>query len=69
HDVALDLVQDRRVGWGPRPAPAQEMVMEYKKTKAIGYDELTKNIQLLYLKDKTQTIQNEFIAILKKIMN
>ncbi|MDQ3021483.1 MAG: thioredoxin family protein [Bacteroidota bacterium] len=53
--------------WGPRPAPAQEMTMEYKKTKAISHDELTKNIQLWYLKDKTQTIQNEFLIILKNI--
>ncbi len=53
--------------WGPRPAPVQLMVKEYKKTKAITYDELTKNIQLWYAKDKTRSIQKEFQQLLENV--
>lgn len=66
--LIIDEVNYDVIGkWGPRPAPAQEMVREYKRTKLISHDELTKNIQLWYAKDKTQTIQNEFLNLLKII--
>lgn len=62
-EVNLDVIAK----WGPRPAPAQEIVKENKKSKLISHDELTKNIQLWYAKDKTQSIQNELLNLLKII--
>ena len=50
--------------WGPRPKPAQAMVIENKETQTLSYDELKKNVQLWYADDKTNTTQNE---LLKKI--
>ncbi len=49
--------------WGPRPGPAQAMMLEYKKTKSITYDDVAKNIQLWYANDKTKTIQKEFLEL------
>lgn len=53
--------------WGPRPAPAQAMMVEYKKVKLIPYEEISKNIQLWYALDKTQTLQNEFLHLLSRL--
>ena len=53
--------------WGPRPKPAQKMVEENKVTKEYSPDELKKNLQLWYAKDKSSTIQNELVDVIKKI--
>ena len=50
--------------WGPRPRPAQAMVIENKETQALSFDEIKKQVQLWYAEDKTNTTQLE---ILKKI--
>lgn len=50
--------------WGPRPRPAQAMVIENKETQALSSDEMKKQVQLWYAEDKTNTTQLE---ILKKI--
>jgi hypothetical protein len=50
-------------------APAQDMMMEYKKSKSIPYDEVNKNIQLWYAQDKTKTLQMEFIKILRQALD
>ena len=49
--------------WGPRPAPVQEMVEEYKKTGG-PYSEFSEKVQKWYNGDKTQTLQNEFEALI-----
>lgn len=53
--------------WGPRPAPAQQMTMDYKHAPEPKepYMEFVKKVQLWYAKDKSQTIQLEFIELLK----
>ncbi|CAF3954212.1 unnamed protein product [Rotaria sp. Silwood1] len=50
--------------WGPRPKPAQAMVIENKETKAVSHEELKKQIQLWYTEHKTNTTQLE---LMKKI--
>ncbi|MBS1493063.1 MAG: thioredoxin family protein [Bacteroidetes bacterium] len=50
--------------WGPRPRPAQAMVIENKETQALSFDEMKKQVQLWYAEDKTNTTQLE---IMKKI--
>jgi len=53
--------------WGPRPAPVQEMMMEYKHDTSPDkppYSELTKQVQLWYARDKTKTTQSELVGVL-----
>lgn len=50
--------------WGPRPAPAQAMVMEHKKNPQEPYLEFVKKVQLWYAHDKNQTIQEEFVKLI-----
>lgn len=57
--------------WGPRPTEVQKMVMNAKadaqsnpeESKEI-WEEVKKNSQLWYAKDKTKTIQDEIVGIL-----
>lgn len=50
--------------WGPRPAYAQQMMMEYKNDpKELPYTEFVKTLQLWYAKDKGQSLQGEWKAI------
>ena len=61
--VALDSETLEEIGtWGPRPTPAHDMVMEYKKTKETtgeSYLDFSIRLQKWYAKDKTQTTQQE----------
>jgi thiol-disulfide isomerase/thioredoxin len=52
--------------WGPRPKPAQDMVMEYKKNPMDQtYDEFSIELQKWYTRDKSETIQREMLEFLK----
>lgn len=52
--------------WGPRPAPVQDMVVEYKhqdpETKP-PYSEFVKVVQVWYNKDKNRTLQQELLDV------
>jgi len=51
--------------WGPRPAPAQDMVMAYKAdTQDVPYSTFVQQVQLWYAKDRGKTLQDEFTALL-----
>lgn len=50
--------------WGPRPAPAQQMVMDYKANPVISYEQLGEDLQRWYTKDKSLTFQEEFSYLL-----
>lgn len=51
--------------WGPRPAPAQQLMTDFKEQHPDqGYEELAKEIQLWYARDRTQAIQQEFTELL-----
>jgi hypothetical protein len=50
--------------WGPRPAPLQEKVMELVKAK-VSKDEKGLFTQQWYNADKTITLQNELIALIR----
>ncbi len=52
--------------WGPRPGAAQQMVNAYKANPTSSYSDFVKEIQLWYAKDKTQTIQQEFLSLVKQ---
>ena len=49
--------------WGPRPEPAQNMVMEHKTNPKLSYEEFSVELQKWYVKDKTQTLQKELIEL------
>ena len=56
--------------WGPRPAPAQQMVMDYKKdNKGIEYMDFVSSIHAWYTEDRGETLQAEWIDILKKFIS
>ena len=61
--------------WGPRPAAVQEMVMSAKadldvltdkEDKKNRYHELITAAQKWYAKDKTKSIQQEFLSVLDR---
>jgi hypothetical protein len=54
--------------WGPRPRPAQSMVIENKETKAFSSDEIKKQVQLWYTEDKTNTTQLEVMKSVNRVM-
>lgn len=67
--IALDSDTLEVLGqWGPRPAPVQQMVMEHKAAPEPKepYSEFVKKVQLWYAKDKTLTLQNEILGLLKE---
>jgi len=50
--------------WGPRPANAQELLTAWKKkSEGKTWDEFEKELHSWYAKDKTTSIQEEFIPI------
>jgi hypothetical protein len=54
--------------WGPRPEPAQVISNDWKAKQDKTWDEYETELHTWYAKDKTQTIQNEFVEILKKMI-
>ena len=61
------LSEDLRVigTWGPRPAPAQQLMSDFKRQHPDeSYQALAKEMQLWYARDRTQAIQQEFAELL-----
>ncbi len=50
--------------WGPRPAPAQQLVTELKQ-KETPFKEAAEELHKWYAKDKTMTTQDELLTRLK----
>lgn len=57
--VAMTSSMEYKSHWGPRPEPAQNIVMEHKKNPKGTYDEFQIGLQKWYLKDKGATIDQE----------
>jgi hypothetical protein len=55
--------------WGPRPAPIQKIMMAHKHAPEpkISHEEIAKEIQLWYKKDKQQHMINEWSLLFKGI--
>ncbi len=63
--ICLQKDNGKEMGtWGPRPEPVQEMVIEFKEAGEGDYRKFIKKAQLWYEKDKTATIQSEFLKLL-----
>ena len=53
--------------WGPRPEKIKEMVKEYKQNNpGVSHDEFVKNLHLWYAKDRGNSLQEDFLPLLKK---
>ncbi|MCW2119173.1 thioredoxin family protein [Flavobacterium sp. 7A] len=49
------------VHWGPRPEGASELITRYKKEHGVLDETAKTNLQLWYLNDKGQSVQNELV--------
>ncbi len=61
--ASLEVVAD----WGPRPAPAQELAMDYKALPAEekDYDAYNVALHTWYARDKMATTQREVVEVLR----
>ena len=56
--------------WGPRPKPAHDLVLDWKENPAgRDFEALEKELHTWYAKDKTQTLQKEFLHLLSGLKN
>jgi len=63
--IVLDAetMQELQV-WGPRPDPAQRLMMEHKANPVEGRD-VYRDLQQWYNEDKTHTMQHEWLGFLR----
>lgn len=65
--ICLETETHTNMGkWGPRPKPAQDMVMEYKQHPAIPYEDFKTQLHTWYARDKTVAQQLEMVALIEK---
>ncbi|MFK8161890.1 MAG: thioredoxin family protein [Lewinella sp.] len=68
--IFLDPATKKVLGdWGPRPAVAQQMTMDYKHLPEPkpSYDTYQKELHTWYARDKTASTQLELVAAIKDI--
>lgn len=67
--IAFDDTLGKEVfTWGSRPAPAQQMLNDWKRNpQKKTWAEFEKDLHTWYAKDKTKAIQSEFLAILSQL--
>lgn len=52
--------------WGPRPEPAQQMVLDWKEQPEGDYHELAKQLQRWYNANSNETMEREFISLINE---
>lgn len=63
--IALDAETLEELGtWGPRPEPAQQLVLDAKEQK-MDFKEMAEKLHGWYGKDRSRTLQQEFIPLIK----
>ena len=55
------------VVWGPRPSPAQEILIDYKNSGSDPDIYIYQQIHLWYAKDKGKALQTEFLSLLNNL--
>ena len=53
--------------WGPRPKPAFDLIVNYKKEHGIIDETIKTELQLWYLHDKGMTTQNEIMTMMLEV--
>lgn len=68
--ICFDALNGNVLGtWGPRPAQIQEMMARYKKDHPEAEKkEILYQVQLMYSRDKGQSLQEEISALLDKCL-
>lgn len=66
--IACDSVSGQVLGrWGPRPAPAQALLIDFKTNPdGRSKEDFHKELHLWYARDRNQTIQTEFVDLLEQ---
>ena len=63
--ASVDVQGNKLFRWGPRPSPAQKIMMDWKANAAgRSYDDIEKILHTWYAQDKNETLQQEFLALL-----
>lgn len=52
--------------WGPRPKAAQELMLDLK-TREVSHEKMVEEIQLWYIKDKTNSFQADFAEFIEQL--
>lgn len=67
--ICLDAETGEELGtWGPRPAPLQALVLEYKRDpQGVSHDDFLADVQRWYAKNKTAGLQHELASLLKDV--
>ncbi len=56
--------------WGPRPKPAQEIMLNWKANKdSITWEDFEKDLHLWYARDRGNTIINELVELTEQCKN
>lgn len=63
--IAFDENLNELFIWGPRPQNAQ-ILFDNLKDKGLAKEEIIKELHTWYAKDKCQSLENEFIELLKQ---
>lgn len=63
--VCLDKNLNELGSWGPRPIVLQDLFNEWKKEEDFDLNTKIKKVNRWYIKDKNESIQEEFIALIK----
>ena len=58
----LEVIAD----WGPRPAEAVKLIVDYKAKHGIVDETVKADLQMWYLHDKGISTQNEIVEILSR---
>lgn len=63
--IIIDQDHNAIDSWGPRPAIATQMVLDYKNTHGALDAEFKKDLQIWYNKDKGMSTQKDILAVLQ----
>lgn len=67
--ICLDEKGHEVFKWGPRPTKVQEVFLSMKNSTepAYSYDQIKEAIHLLYARDKGQSLQEDFLRLVKSV--
>lgn len=63
--VCLDKNLNELGTWGPRPKALQDLFLDWKKEADFDLNTKIKKVNRWYLKDKNESIQTEFVDLIK----
>ncbi|TDE12497.1 thioredoxin family protein [Dyadobacter psychrotolerans] len=65
--ISVDEDFNELFTWGPRPAGANELMLQYKANPVQTMKEFVEDIQRWYIADKAQSVQKELTEILEGV--